>query len=307
MKDQKHIVPLPYVALLSCLVVVLFFPLRATLGPIYLYWILLAGPILFVPWGLVLLTEKWPITQMLVNNVLPFGGVLLAAAFCWSPGYMAACFAFCWSSVALYLLNWALQKRYALSPAALLAIVFLNVAAAWALADRLGWQPLGFDPLIVLLTAIHFHYAGFALAVLTALLPESTSKRGLSWGLLLGVGGVAIGITSTQLGGPAWIEVISVTMMVLVGWGVVVAQALNALLGRGLARVLLLLGSLALMIGLFLALLYGWRFHHQWAWLTIPWMYATHGVLNSVGFVLLSFVGLTMWTYTNFSKFDGKS
>lgn len=74
----------------------------------------------------------------------------------------------------------------------------------------------------------------------------------------------------------------------------VIAQAQAALSVRGWARFLLWLGSGALVAGLLLALLYGWRFHHQWAWLTIPWMYATHGVLNSVGFVLLSFLGFTL-------------
>ena len=43
------------------------------------------------------------------------------------------------------------------------AFLFLPVGAAWAVADRLGWQPMGFQATIVLLTAVHFHYAGFLL------------------------------------------------------------------------------------------------------------------------------------------------
>jgi hypothetical protein len=291
---NKSVHRFPYLALLLYVATVICLPIDTRLGPLYLYWILLAGPILFVPWGLGLLTGNWPATQLLVRQALPFGGVLLAVAFSCSPGYVAASLATAWLVITLYLLSWTWQKRAALPLAAFLAVLFLNVAAAWALADRLGWQPLGFDPLIVLLTAIHFHYAGFALAVLTALLPEGTTQRRLSWSLLLGVGGVAIGITSTQLAGPAWIEVTSVTLMVLIGWGVAIAQARAAWSARGLARFLLWLGSGALVAGLLLALLYGWRFHHQWSWLTIPWMYATHGVLNSVGFVLLSFLGFTL-------------
>lgn len=299
-KPLKHLVmkksppPFPYTAFLLYLAVVVFLPLQGNLGPRYLYWILLAGPILFVPWGLGLLTDQWPASQMLMRKLLPFGGILVAVAFCWPPGFPTAIFATGWLVITVYLLFWAWRKRATLPLAALLAVLFLNVAAAWALADRLGWQPLSFDPLIVLLTAIHFHYAGFALAVLTALLPAGKTSKRLSWSLLLGVSGVAVGITSTQLNGPAWIEVTSVTALVLVGWSVAIAQARYAMRSRGVARALLVLGSVALMLGLLLALLYGWRFHHQWAWLTIPWMYATHGVLNSVGFVFFSFVGWTV-------------
>ena len=104
-----------------------------------------------------------------------------------------------------------------------------------------------------------------------------------------------MGITSTQLQGPAWLEVTAVTLMVLIGWGIAALQWHEARNVRQVGRkILLRAGSVALFCGLLLALLYGWRFAHQWPWLTIPWMYATHGVLNSVGFTLLTFMGRSM-------------
>lgn len=286
---------LPWLALLLLVGSCGFLPIQAQWGPAYLYWILLAGPVLFVPWGLGLLTRLWPEQHLLFTRLLPFAGLTLVAAFCWPAGWAAASLAGLWLLVVAGLGVWAARRWRELPLAALLAIAFLGVAAAWAFADRLGWQPLGFDPLIVLLTAIHFHYAGFALAMMTALLPPGIWQTTLSKGLIAGVGGVAVGITSTQLQGPAWLEVTAVTLMVLIGWGVALLQWREAgEVHQKSSKLLLRIGSAALFGGLLLALLYGWRFAHLWPWLTIPWMYATHGVLNSVGFALLTFAGRSL-------------
>jgi hypothetical protein len=283
---------LPWTALLLLVSSCCLLPIQAQWGPAYLYWILLAGPVLFVPWGLGLLSKRWPAQQLLFTRLLPFAGMILVAAFCLPSGGLAASLAGVWLLVVAGLGVWAGRRFRELPLAALLAITFLWVAAAWAFADRLGWRPLGFDPLIVLLTAIHFHYAGFALALMTAFLPKSAWQITLSKGLIVGVAGVAVGITSTQLQGPAWIEVTAVTLMVLVGWGVALLQWYEAnRMRQRSSKLLLKMGSVALFGGLLLALLYGWRFAHAWPWLTIPWMYATHGVLNSVGFALLTFLG----------------
>src|SRR5580704_4481214 len=49
---------------------------------------------------------------------------------------------------------------------------YLLVAGAWLVASRAGLQPLAFHEPIVLLTAVHFHFAGFASAVLAGLTYE---------------------------------------------------------------------------------------------------------------------------------------
>lgn len=42
------------------------------------------------------------------------------------------------------------------------SFLYLPIGAAWLEASRLGLEPLHFQEPIVLLTAVHFHYAGFA-------------------------------------------------------------------------------------------------------------------------------------------------
>ena len=289
MKTQSHL--LPYFILAS--IVLSFLPIQNVWAESWLYRILLAGPSLFVPVGILFFADSaLPLSQ---NSIFSFISalLLLLAAYCLPAGVTAAVLGIPWLLFVVVLALHVIRHQQQFPLAWILACCFLSVAAAWMFADRLGWQPLGFDPLIVLLTGIHFHYAGFALASVAALLPASKAQSYLSWGLLPGVAGVAIGITNTQLGGPAVVEIVGVTTMVAVGIGIATLQVRHAWLSQlpPIPRLLLTLGGIALAGGLSLALLYGWRFHYQWNWLTIPWMYATHGLLNSLGFSLLSFTG----------------
>ena len=61
----------------------------------------------------------------------------------------------------------------------------LAVAAVGLLASRFGLRPIGIQEPIVLLTAVHFHYTGFASAtILAAVLKASKgspSARPLQW------------------------------------------------------------------------------------------------------------------------------
>ena len=56
----------------------------------------------------------------------------------------------------------------------LAGLVYLAVGGVWTVIARAGLRPLGFPDLIVLLTAVHFHYAGFALPVLAGLVARAS-------------------------------------------------------------------------------------------------------------------------------------
>ena len=60
--------------------------------------------------------------------------------------------------------------------------------------SRLGIQPLGFGDTIVLLTAAHFHYAGFAAPILTGLAGRILSDAPSTTRRLFVVAGIAITI-----------------------------------------------------------------------------------------------------------------
>ncbi|MFK7809043.1 MAG: YndJ family transporter, partial [Saprospiraceae bacterium] len=180
---------------------------------------------------------------------------------------------------------------------------FWVVAASWGVIDRLGFSPLDYEPIIILLTVVHFHYAGYLLLQLYLLsLPHWNKKYGKVVGvlLLLGMPMVAVGISSTQIGWPGIIESLSVTVMASGGMGVGFGYLFLAWKFRGdVGALLWFVAGLCLIGGLTLAFLYGWRFQTELPWLSIPWMYAVHGTLNSVGFALFGLLG---WRSSQINK-----
>jgi hypothetical protein len=170
--------------------------------------------------------------------------------------------------------------------------VFLVVGAAWAIASCGGYPVLGFDPVIVQLTAIHFHYAGFALPVLTLKAVEVTPGRATNVTLLLilaGVPAVAAGIAARS---PS-VQVVATSILTAGCMLVAVRQFRAAFsIDRSVSRTLLALSAVCLVSGMALASLYAVG---QWTgrdWIDIPTMIKTHGLVNAVGF---AFCGLMGW------------
>lgn len=265
----------------------------------YVQLLILAAPLWLIPltWQL-LDTPEW--TGYLG---VPFA-ILLAIAFYFEPSSKIALFTLPWLFLTLILafqklMDWSVAKSLEISHLTqLAAYLYLPIGAAWAYADRLGFSPLGFDATIILLTVAHFHYAGFLLPTIAAFALKNTSTKWqntIGWLVIFGIPFVAIGITTTHLNLPVWIEVFAVTIMVLGGF---ITGLLHCFLGWENRRQnfgkLWFLAGMALMIGMTLAFGYGWRHVYLIPALSIPWMYAVHGTLNAVGFALPAILG---WTY----------
>ncbi len=180
----------------------------------------------------------------------------------------------------------------------LAASLYLPVGSLWALADQLRIQPLGFSGIIVLLTAVHFHFAGFALPWLTGRLlafgPSGRLEKTCALGVIAGVPLVAIGITSSQLSLPWFIETAAATILALSAVGIAQGYLIWSRQVPVPSRICFVLGGTALALGMFLALLYGWRYVFPLQWITIPSMIAMHGSLNSWGFCLPCVLG-NLW------------
>jgi YndJ-like protein len=175
-------------------------------------------------------------------------------------------------------------------------MVYGVVGSGWAVLDRAGVRPLGFEPVIVLLTAIHFHYAGLLLPALTGFAAREIEGRAAATacvGVIVGVPLVAVGITATQVDLGVWLECSA-------AWLTSAAGLMTAALYVGLAgqprwpravRGLWCVAASALTLGMVLAALYAARFLVPLPWLDIPWMRAVHGTANAMGFTLAALVG----------------
>lgn len=252
----------------------------------YVKILLLAAPLWLVPIGLSLMQfgnrEKW----MSISTA-----IILAIAYSLTPSILSAIFSLPWLLFSIWI-SWKkwidFQTGNLLKLAHLVTCVFLLVGAAWAFADRLAFQPLGFDTTITLLTAAHFHYAGFCLMLIAGL----TQRKSAVYGVLIGVPTVAVGITTSHFAWPAEIETMAATIMAIAGMWVGVLHLFLAWKNRFKAfSWLWLIAGFALIAGMILALLYGWRYYFPIPSLSIPTMYALHGTLNAIGFAAPAILG----------------
>jgi hypothetical protein len=174
------------------------------------------------------------------------------------------------------------------------ARIDLLVGSAWFVASRFGMHPLGTQEPIVLLTAVHFHFAGFATAMISAAMfhfaQQRNRDRWLKWFVLLVVGMpfvVAAGF------------VISPALKMGAGIVFSASVAVLAILLRSLAqgtesraaRFFLYTASASVFAGMVLSAVYAVADFRGSEVLPIPQMARTHGVLNAVGFCLPALLG----------------
>jgi hypothetical protein len=153
-------------------------------------------------------------------------GIGVAVSFRFPPGITAAMLVAPWS-ILLALRAWealvtVIRNRHrSLSDVTVAAGVVLPVVGGgWLVMSRLGFRPLSFADEIVILTAVHFHYAGGVLPTLLGLSARRQPGRIANLacaGCLAGMPLVAIGITSTHLRGPAVLEIAAAMTMAVSG------------------------------------------------------------------------------------------
>lgn len=241
------------------------------------------------------------LVRMIILLHLPTA-LLLGWALLREPSTWSAALAIPWLSTltltAILGLRRLWRHRDWLSAAACvdLSLVYVWVGGLWAVLDRYGARPLDFEPVIVLLTAIHFHYAGFVLPLLTGLAAGPLSPRRqavIAVGVLAGVPLVAIGITTSQLGLSPIVESVAALWLTLAAALVAVLHLRLTTDYRWSRSVRLLWGTagVALLASMSLAALYGLRAYWPLARLDIPNMRAWHGTANALGFALPATLG----------------
>ncbi|MFV0444141.1 MAG: YndJ family transporter [Planctomycetaceae bacterium] len=271
------------------------------LSPLIIAPLVLAtvGPVLSANGETVL---RRAVSYQLARRLQLPGALLLWPAVALPASAMSAALCLPWLIVTFLLAGTAARdfysrKRWAMTELMLCSgLLFLPIGAGWLVMWRLGLRPLGFKEVIVMLTAIHFHFAGFVLPLLAGWCAQSlpgrvTNRVGLS--VMGGVPAVAVGITTTQLGFSPWIEVFAAAWLSLSGMAVALQQIIIARRQSAdrLARSLLFLSSLSLLGTMGLSMLYGLRCWHDWDWLDIPWMRAWHGTGNALFACLLAVIG----------------
>ena len=269
------------------------------LGIIELLFLL--GPWIVVPLGADLVCGAGKSKSAAVRD-----GVLFAAALLTSVSFFldnrtaAACFASSWLLVCAGFAGDGVQRLASRGTRSFTQFCFaagegyLFVAGVWLIASRAGLQLLAFREPIVLLTAVHFHFAGFASAVLAGLtyerFRESKWKAALQVVFLAVVCGPAILGLAFMLGPKVKLVaalLIALGQFGLAGGMVRAGIAANNAGGRWLFFVAG--GSVA--AGMILAVVWAIGEYPLQAFVNIRQMAEFHGVLNAVGFVVCGLLG----------------
>jgi hypothetical protein len=257
----------------------------------------------------------------LASRLVPVGGALGVASFVQPPGAASAALASAWllATIAIFASGAARLARRGLAPIEELAIdvghLYLPVGAIWLVASRAGAPLLGFHEPVVLYTAAHFHFAGFAAPVVAGLvgrdlaLRRAPSERDALTAsplvarayavttlvVLLGIPLVAVGIT---LG-----HALELPSAALLGMGMLGTMAWLARAGvarltrRDGSGALLLVSGLALVLSMALAVAFA-ATGSATRGAGVPWipyetMAAVHGSSNAIAFAACAMLAFT--------------
>jgi hypothetical protein len=273
-------------------------------------WLFAGAPLLLIPLALsvepVIIPESsdsppsW--LKAVVNLGLLPSGLLITLAMVLLRGWLAFAVCLPWLLVSI-VLSWQAsqgwrEQRYGW--VRLAARLYLVIGALWAAAYCLGLRLLAFPDAIVLLTSVHFHYAGFGMPMLAYLASAGPPHKGASsdedpqadlvaalacLGSVGSVPLVAAGITASQVGAGPWLETAAGWLQalsgLLVAW-IYIRQFSHRHFSDGV-RTLWGLAGICLAAGMVLAASYASRWIVPNVWLTLPSMWALHGSFNVLG------------------------
>lgn len=258
--------------------------------------ILLLAPLVIVPRLLGLLPRRAGIHRLAGWPALT-AAVPLVVAFAVPAGPLAAALTLPWLLVALVGVATAVLHGLPRLPGILhprcadelgidVSLAFLAVGALFLTTDRLGLQPLGFSTAIILLTGVHFHFAGFALLALASLM---TGTRPV---LRIPILGLVVGTPVTALGFILASDPVNALGAVMVGLsGIGVGLALISTDVLGAARWAQRIAGAALLVGMPMGIAWSLAILLGTSFLDLELMVRTHGALNALA-VLLAAVSL---------------
>lgn len=249
------------------------------------------GMLVVVPLGLGLVDD--PLVAR-VRRLWPVGALPAAPAPLLPRGTGAVALAAPYAVVTLLLAGCAgarLLRTRSLAPrevAVLTALATPSVAASALLAERAGYALFGFDLDVLALTVPHFHFAGFAAALVAGLvcdaLPGDRWAAGAALtvpaGTLLVLGGYFVGDLAELVGA----AVLTAGMWTV---GYLVWTRVRPGAERG-TRLLLGTGAVVLVATMLLALWWAVGQAFDVPHPSLSWMVLTHGLANALGFGLCS-------------------
>ncbi|MDG5786188.1 YndJ family protein [Evansella sp. AB-P1] len=284
------------------LVIILFFPIELIEAMLSFSFFVLVPIVLTLTFERS--AEGFIFTLYRVLQFLYYPSALLATIGLFiSPGFISGLFSLIWLIYTIILGGYGLGRllyRGGVPHEELVidaAFIFLVLGGGWLVLHQFGVEGLPFSSVIVLLTAIHFHYSSFIVLIFTGMLgrfivQNNLSIRGYSfiiYGMIAGPLLVAAGIT---IGGV--LEFISVVVyVILLYWlgGITIWIMLSSSV-KSWGNYCIAFSSMCLLGTMALSFLYSYGITFGPFLLTIPDMVLFHGVGNAFFY---AFIGVLGW------------
>ncbi|MBU8677209.1 YndJ family protein [Bacillus subtilis] len=185
----------------------------------------------------------------------------------------------------------------------LFGLIYLAGGGFWFFAYAAHLQIMQFGPLIILLTAVHFHYSAFLIPIFNGLLGRTIRKHRMlyswiTWVILLSPLLIALGITYSKT-----LDVIAVSIYMAAIY-LHAFLVFTAVFRTKTGTFLIRLSSAVLMITIAFSLIYSFGVFRQEVTLTINQMIWIHGFVNAFGVILPALIG---WRIEDPKPFDADS
>ena len=271
----------------------------------------LLGPLVVAPLGLELYIQSnrekeigFPIR---IAQQIQLPAALGAAASFWLPrGVLPMLLALPWFAVGCLfgiegLIAVSQRKfRKLKSVCGIGSFLYLPIGCAWLMASSLGLTPMGFQEPIVLLTAVHFHFAGFAAPLLAMAAASAVEKRSadiqkvfkvVAIGVLIGPGLLAAGFV---IGPGVKLAAALVVVCSEAALSLIFLALVGAIRPR-LAQVLIAISAISVLFSMVLAGVWAIGEFPLQPFVHLDEMARLHGTANAFGFILCGLLG---WTIT---------
>jgi hypothetical protein len=281
-------------------------------------FLFLLAPLAIIPLGLLLLRlfsgkAQTDSTFEMACRLQPVGALFAVGSFFLAPGMTAGALATGWFVICLLLAASGVRMivnrhlRHLPGACIIVSLLYLPVGGAWVVASRLGLSPMGFTEPIVLLTAVHFHYAGFAAPLLALGTARTLTASGrwryavfkpIVFGVLSGPALLAAGFI---IGPKVKFTAAIIVALSEAGLALGMLAAVRSI-QNGAARVLLVASSASALFGMTLAGRWALGEYPRQPFLDLARMARFHGATNALGFVLC---GLLAWVMAFRTSQDG--
>ena len=262
------------------------------------------APLVIVPvaLSLVVIDHKHILQRIAMIFHLP-AALCAVASMCVSTSSTAAMLALPWLmqnliiavyGIVFFLEVWDREKPLAKQLPVIsivMGCLYIPIAGVWLVSSNMGIT-FGFRSTIVLLTAAHFHYAGFALSILTGLSGFAIDENrrvvykiyhSVGWIVVFCPVFVAMGIIFSPL-----LEMVAACALAaaLILFSGTIAFGFRC--ENWLSKVFFVVAFLAMIATMALAATYALSEYYEWHVISIATMAITHGVANAFGFTFLS-------------------